>query len=148
MCKVFLAVLIGGTILATGAMAEDYMVVPKASQKFKAGPGNFYSQDLLLNHKNAQANITMRDKSGQAEVHAAWEDHIFILDGECTLMLGGTVENPKSTGPGETRGDNAKGGKGFLVHAGDYIYVPINTPHQMILAAGKSVKYAVVKNHP
>jgi len=34
------------------------------------------------------------------------------------------------------------------VHAGDYIYVPVNTPHQMILAAGKSVKYAVVKNHP
>jgi len=114
-------------------------VVPKASQKFKAGPGNFYSQDLLLNHKNAQANITMRDRSGQAEVHADWEDHIFILEGECTLMLGGTVENPKSTGPGETRGDNARGGKSFAVHAGDYIYVPVNTPHQMILAAGKSV---------
>ncbi|MBA2590244.1 MAG: hypothetical protein H0U98_16650 [Alphaproteobacteria bacterium] len=148
MRALFTTLLIGGAILATGVMAEDYMVVPKASQKFKAGPGNFYSQDLLLNHKNAQANITLRDKSGQAEVHAAWEDHIFILDGECILMLGGTVENPKSTGPGETRGDNAKGGKAFMVHAGDYIYVPVNTPHQMILAAGKSVKYAVVKNHP
>ena len=91
MRKIFTAFLIGGTILATGAMAEDYMVVPKASQKFKAGPGNFYSQDLLLNHKNAQANITMRDRSGQAEVHAAWEDHIFILEGECTMMLGGTI---------------------------------------------------------
>ena len=148
MRAIFTALLIGGTLLATGAMAEDYMVVPKSSQTLKAGAGNMYSQDLLLNHKNAQANITMRDKSGQAEVHAAWEDHIFILEGECTLMLGGTVENPKSTGPGETRGDNAKGGKAFPVHAGDYIYVPINTPHQMILAAGKFVKYAEVKNHP
>ncbi len=35
-----------------------------------------------------------------------------------------------------------------MVHAGDYIYVPVNTPHQMILGSGKSVKYAVVKNHP
>ena len=148
MRKIFTAVLIGGTILATGAMAEDYMVVPKASQKLKAGPGNLYSQDRLLSHKNVQVNLTIRDKSGQVEVHADWEDEMFILDGECTLMLGGTVENPKTTGPGETRGDNAKGAKSFLVHAGDYIYVPVNTPHQMILAAGKSVKYAVVKNHP
>ncbi len=148
MRKIFTAVLIGGVILATGAMAEDYMVVPKASQKLQPGPGNLYSQQRLLTHKNAQVNMTVRNKTGQAEVHADWEDHMFILDGECTLMLGGTVENPKTTGPGETRGDNAKGGKSFTVHAGDYIYVPVNTPHQMILAAGKSVKYAVVKNHP
>ena len=148
MRTIFTVVLMAGSMLATAAMADDYMVVPKASQKFKAGPGNFYTQDLLLDHKNAQSNITRREKSGLAEVHAAWEDHIFILEGECTMMLGGTVENAKSTGPGETRGDSAKGAKSFPVHAGDYIYVPVNTPHQMILAAGKSVKYAVVKNHP
>lgn len=148
MRTIFAAVLIGGTILATAAMAEDYMVVPKAEQKFKAGPGNLYSQDLLLSHKNAQANITTRDKSGQVEVHAAWEDHMFILDGKCTMVLGGTAENGKSTGPGETRGESIKGGKSFPLHAGDYVYIPINTPHQMILAAGKSIKYAVVKTHP
>ncbi len=146
---IFIAALIGTTVLATAAMAQDsYMVVPKASQVFKAGPGGFYSQDLLLSHKNAQANITTRDKSGQAEQHAAWEDHIFILDGECTLVLGGTVEKSNTTGPGETRGEGVKGGKSFAVHAGDYIYVPINTPHQMLVAAGKSIKYAVVKTHP
>ena len=149
MRKIFTAALIASTVLATSAMAADsYMVVPKAEQKFKAGPGNLYSQDLLLNHKNAQANITTREKSGQAEVHADWEDHIFILDGECTMVLGGTAENGKSTGPGETRGDSIKGGKSFPLHAGDYVYIPVNTPHQMILAAGKSIKYAVVKNHP
>ena len=146
---IFAGVLIGTTVLATAAMAADsYMVVPKASQKFKAGPGGFYSQDLLLNHKNAQANITTRDKSGQVEQHADWEDHMFILDGEATVVLGGTIEKPATTGPGETRGDSSKGGKSFTVHAGDYVYVPVNTPHQMQIAAGKSIKYAVVKTHP
>jgi quercetin dioxygenase-like cupin family protein len=151
MRKIFMVVLIGGTVLATAAMAQgegSYMVVPKADQKFKPGPGALYSQDLLLSRKNAQANITTRDKSGLAEHHAAWEDHIFILEGEVTLVLGGTVEKPNNTGPGETRGPGIKGGKNFTVHAGDYIYVPINTPHQMLLAAGKAVKYAVVKTHP
>jgi mannose-6-phosphate isomerase-like protein (cupin superfamily) len=148
---IFTGFLIGGIVLATEAMAQGeggYMVVPKASQKFKDGPGGLYSQDLLLNHKNAQANITTRNKSGQVEQHAAWEDHMFILDGEANMVLGGTIENGKTTGPGETRGDASKGGKSFPIHAGDYVYVPINTPHQMQIAAGKSIRYAVVKTHP
>jgi quercetin dioxygenase-like cupin family protein len=149
MRKIFTAILIGGTVLASAAMAQDgYMVMPKASQKMKDGPGGLYSQVLLLDHKNAQANITTRNKSGQVEQHAAWEDHIFVLDGEATFVLGGTIDNGKTTGPGETRGDASKGGKSFSVHAGDYVYIPINTPHQMQIAAGKSIRYAVVKTHP
>ena len=149
MRAIFTAALIGCTVLATAAMAQEtYMVVPKAEQKFKPGPHALYSQVLLLNHKNAQANITTRDKNGQAELHAAWEDHIFILDGEVNLVLGGTVDQPSSTGPGETRGPGIKGGKTFTVHTGDYFYVPVNTPHQMLVTAGKAVKYAVVKTHP
>jgi uncharacterized RmlC-like cupin family protein len=146
---IFTAVLIGTTVLATAAVAADsYMVVPKSEQKFKAGAGNYYSQDLLLNHKNAQSNITTRDKNGQVEQHADWEDHIFVLDGEASMVLGGTIENGKTTGPGETRGDAVKGGKSFVLHPGDYIYIPVNTPHQMMVAAGKTIKYAVVKTHP
>jgi mannose-6-phosphate isomerase-like protein (cupin superfamily) len=147
---IFAAALIGTAMLATAAMAQGdgYIVVPKSAQKFKAGPGNYYSQDLLLNHKNAQTNITIRDRSGQAELHTDWEDHLFILDGEADLILGGTVEKPTGTGPGETRGDSIKNGKSFALHAGDYIYVPINTPHQMVVAPGKTIKYAVVKTHP
>ena len=149
MRKIFTAILIGGTVLASAAMAQDgYMVMPKASQKMKDGPGGLYSQVPLLDHKNAQANITTRNKSGQVEQHAAWEDHIFVLDGEATFVLGGTIDNGKTTGPGETRGDASKGGKSFSVHAGDYVYIPINTPHQMQIAAGKSIRYAVVKTHP
>ena len=149
MRKLFASIIIGTAILATAAMAQDsYIVMPKASQQFKPGPNNLYSQQLLLNHKNAQANVTIREKSGQVEVHAAWEDHIFALDGEATLVLGGTVENGKTTAPGETRGDSIKGGKSFTMHPGDYFYIPINTPHQMIVAAGKHIRYAVVKTHP
>ena len=47
MRTIFAAVLIGGTILATAAMAEDYMVVPKAEQKFKAGVATAREAELL-----------------------------------------------------------------------------------------------------
>ncbi|HYS45051.1 MAG TPA: hypothetical protein VEM35_01355 [Rhizomicrobium sp.] len=151
MRRIFALALIGSAVLTTAAMAQtadSYMVMPKSSQKFKPGPGGLYSQQLLLNHKDAQANITVRDKNGQVEQHATWEDHIFVLDGEANLNLGGTIEKPNTTGPGETRGDSVKGAKTFALHAGDYIYIPVNTPHRMLLAAGKSIRYAVVKTHP
>jgi len=149
MRRIFASVLITGAIFATAAMAaDDYVVMPKSSRVFTPGAGGFARQQSLLNHKNSQASSTIRDKDGQAEVHAGWEDHMFIFAGEASLVLGGTVENGKTTGPGETRGDGIKGGKSFPMHPGDYFYVPINTPHQMQVAAGKTFKYAVVKTHP
>lgn len=150
MRRIFASILIGSAVLATAAMAQSnsYMVMPKSSQKFTPGGGGLLSQQLLLNHKNSQANITIRDKNGQAEQHADWEDHIFILGGEANLVLGGTVEKGKTTAPGETRGESIKGGKTIALHPEDYIYVPVNTPHQMMVAPGKTIRYAVVKTHP
>ena len=89
-------------------------------------------------------------KAARPNSHAAWEDHIFILDGEATMILGGTIENPrKITGPGETRGSGiSRAARRFAVHAGDYVFVPVNTPHRMVLAPGKTIRYAVVKTHP
>ena len=57
-----------------------------------------------MQHNNATALITQRDKSGEAEQHADWEDHIFIQDGEGNLTLGGTMEKPHSRGQGRNPG--------------------------------------------
>ena len=146
---IFTSVLIASAVFATVAMAaDDYVVMPKSSREFKPGGGGLVMQQSLLNHKNSQASSTIRDKNGQAEVHAAWEDHMFIFAGEASLVLGGTVENGKTTAPGETRGDSIKGGKTIVLHPEDYIFIPVNTPHQMLVAPGKSLRYAVVKTHP
>lgn len=149
MRRIFASILISGALLATSAIAaDDYVVMPKSGREFKPGGGGLVMQQSLLNHKNSQASITIRDKNGQAEVHADWEDHMFILAGEASLILGGTVENPKATGPGETRGDSIKGGKTIVLHPEDYIFIPVNTPHRMMVAPGKTIRYTVVKTHP
>jgi mannose-6-phosphate isomerase-like protein (cupin superfamily) len=92
--------------------------------------------------------ITSRDKSGEAEAHANWADHIFVQEGGATMILGGTIEQPREVGPGETRGSGVSGGKSFAMHPGDYVYVPVNTAHRMILAPGQTIRYAVVKARP
>ena len=147
MKKMLIAIAVSAALTAP-ALAADYQVTPKSEQKLAPGPGNFYNVAPLLNHKNSQANVTVRDRTGQGEVHADWEDHIYVLDGGADLVLGGTVENPKTVSPGETRGDGIKGGKRYSLHPGDYIFVPVNTPHQMIVAPGKSIRYGVVKSRP
>ncbi len=44
-----------------------------------------------------------RDGDGEAEVHDTQVDVIFVKSGEGTLILGGTVVEPRTTGPGEIR---------------------------------------------
>ena len=149
MRSVFASVLIGSAVLATAALAaDDYVIMPKSTREFKSVAGGYASQQALVNRKNSQASVTIRDKNGQVEVHANWEDHMFILAGEAKLVLGGTVEKPNTTGPGETRGESIKGGKTIVLHPEDYIFIPVNTPHQMLVEPGKMVRYTVVKTHP
>jgi mannose-6-phosphate isomerase-like protein (cupin superfamily) len=143
--------------IAAGAMAlmipashaqDAYMFIPKTQQKLVPDKSGFYAQAILSRQKSGQAMITGRDKTGEAEVHADWTDHIFVREGGGTMVLGGTIEKPRTVGPGETRGSAVSGGKSFVMHPGDYIYVPVNTPHRMILTQGQSIRYIVVKARP
>jgi uncharacterized RmlC-like cupin family protein len=150
MRKLLITVLMGAGLMAP-ALAQSngtFQFTPKSEQKLTSQQGGLYQTSILAQHSNATALITVRDKSGEAEEHAGWEDHIFIQEGEGNLTLGGTMEKPHTVGKGETRGASITGGKTIAVHAGDYIFVPVNLPHRMMVAPGKSIRYAVVKTRP
>ena len=141
------------TILASVAHAQptksdEYKFIPSAQQKVVPNKNGFYAQFMLAEPKSGPAMITTRDKSGEAEAHANWVDHIFVQEGGGTMILGGTIGQPREVSPGETRGSGVSGGKSFAMHPGDYVYVPVNTAHRMILAPGQTIRYAVVKARP
>jgi mannose-6-phosphate isomerase-like protein (cupin superfamily) len=110
-------------------------------------PGAFYSQILLSKHDGYQIINTIRDKDGQAEVHADWNDNLFVQEGEATFVTGGTPVDGKTTAPGETRGTSVKGGTSMTMRAGDYFFVPAGTTHQMLVAQGKRIRFIAVKTH-
>jgi mannose-6-phosphate isomerase-like protein (cupin superfamily) len=91
------------------------------------------------------AELVARVKTGGAEMHDDWDDIFVILDGEATEVTGGTVLDPKNTGPGETRGSRVQGGSSTAIHKGDVVQVSAKTPHQMLVPAGKTVTYYVLK---
>ena len=110
-------------------------------------PGAFYSQMLLSKHDGYQIINTIRDKDGQAEIHAEWNDNLFVQEGEATFVTGGAAVDAKTTAPGEQRGTAIKGGSSMTMRTGDYFFVPAGTPHQMKVAPGQRIRFIAFKTH-
>ena len=110
-------------------------------------PGDFYAQALISKGDRHQVINTIRDSSGQAEIHADWNDHIFVQEGQASLQTGGTDVGAVQTAPGEMRGTSIKGGTVMVMKPGDYFFVPAGTPHQMLLAKGQKIKFIAFKTH-
>lgn len=82
--------------------------------------------------------------TSQAEVHDGADDIFIILEGNATLTLGGKLESPDQTQPGEWRAAAITGGREFKLAKGDVIIVPRGTPHRRI-TPGQDVTLMVVK---
>jgi mannose-6-phosphate isomerase-like protein (cupin superfamily) len=99
--------------------------------------------DRVANWGNHSLLAIRRDGDGEAEVHDTQVDVVFVRSGEGTLVLGGTVVEPRTTAPGEIRGKSIKGGVNKKMAAGDVIHIPAKIPHQMLVP--KSLTFEVVK---
>jgi mannose-6-phosphate isomerase-like protein (cupin superfamily) len=89
--------------------------------------------------------IALRHKDGGAEVHENYADFFFLVQGNATLLTGGTIENPKTVSPGEIRGTSVQNGTRTALSQGDVVHIPANTPHQMLVPKGSTLIYFVVK---
>jgi len=78
------------------------------------------------------------------EVHDGSDDVYYVLDGEATLMLGGSLVEPNQTAPGEWRAKSATGGTKVVIKKGDLIVVPRGTPHQRTVT-GKGFSMILIK---
>ncbi len=89
--------------------------------------------------------LSIRNKTGGAELHEHYADIFYVVDGEATLTSGGTIVEPKTTEPGEIRGSAVSGGVQQKLGKGDVVHISPNTPHQLSIPEGKSFTYFVVK---
>ena len=101
--------------------------------------------DSLSTVGNSTFSVSRREGNGEAELHATQADIFVVQTGEATLQVGGTVENPRSTGPNETRGASISGASEKKLSPGDVVVIPAKTPHRVMIAAGKELTYFLVK---
>jgi len=99
--------------------------------------------DRVANWGNHALLAIRREGDGEAEIHETQVDVIFVKSGEGTLILGGTMVEPRATAPGEIRAKSIKGGVSKKMTAGDVIHVPVKIPHQMLVP--RQLTFEVVK---
>ncbi|MBX7081854.1 MAG: heme-binding protein [Nannocystaceae bacterium] len=83
----------------------------------------------LLELQGFKIHASRRDAPGKAEVHSRDVDIFYVLDGEATVVTGGTMLEPERVGPDELRGRGIRGGKSVKLSKGDVMVIPNGTPH-------------------
>lgn len=92
--------------------------------------------------------LANRRGAGEVEVHEK-TNHIFIIvDGEATLVTGGTLIGARQTAPGQTRAANVEGGTSYHLSKGDVITVPAKTPHWFKEVSTQTVAYYAINIEP
>jgi uncharacterized RmlC-like cupin family protein len=99
--------------------------------------------DKLATWDNHAVWVIRREGDGEAEVHDTQVDVIFVTAGEGTLIIGGTMVEPRTTAPGEVRAKSIKGGVSKKMAVGDIFHIPAKVPHQMLVP--KLLTFEVVK---
>ena len=88
--------------------------------------------------------LAMRREAGPVEYHER-TNHVFIMvEGEATLVVGGTMVDAKQTAPGQMRAPSIEGGVTYHLTKGDVITIPAKTPHWFKEVPTKTVAYYAV----
>ena len=111
----------------------------------KVGPDHS-ARETLADYGDHRFRYIYRDADGFPEQHENIVDIVIAQSGECTLLLGGKMINPKaSSGAGESTGTGIEGGERHPVAAGDIVQIPAKIPHSFLVAKGKHFTYVLLK---
>jgi mannose-6-phosphate isomerase-like protein (cupin superfamily) len=88
--------------------------------------------------------LAQRRESGVVEYHDH-TNHVFVMvEGEATLIVGGTMVDPKRTAANQMRAPSLQGGTTYHMSKGDVITIPAKTPHWFKEVPTKTVAYYAV----
>ncbi len=150
-CVVFTAVTF--TSAQSGPVSPTKPVVVRSKQQIadvmkeiKAAEGN--KQVDVVPQAGDQMRVAIfhdeKRENDQHEVHDASDDIYYVLEGEATLMLGGSLVEPNQISTGEWRSKSAAGGREVKIKKGDLAVVPRGTPHQRTVT-GKGFSMILIK---
>jgi mannose-6-phosphate isomerase-like protein (cupin superfamily) len=92
--------------------------------------------------------LAQRRGAGEVEVHAK-TNHVFIIvEGEATLVTGGTMVSPRQTAPDQTRAPSVNGGEAHHLSKGDVITIPAKTPHWFKEVPTQTIAYYAINTEP
>ena len=133
-CRLVLAIVVGYS--AAHAQDGGITVWPKGVPPAATKVADFGDHTMQIGH---------REVNGRVEVHQTKADVIVVQSGTATLVTGGEVVEPVTTGPNEIQGASVKGGVSRALAPGDVVEIPAGVPHQFLIAPGTQITYLIVK---
>jgi mannose-6-phosphate isomerase-like protein (cupin superfamily) len=135
---VLLVSLVAAGIAAAGPPARDVTRIDAAAVRAAFAKGM-----PLLENDAYKVHASRREAPGQAEVHTRDTDVLYVLEGNATLVTGGSVVDGKTVAPDEIRGASIDGGTPRAIAPGDVVVIPNGVPHWFRDVAGP-ILYSVV----
>ncbi len=133
------AVLLAATVVSLGGgvpAAVRYIGHDKVTEVMSNGGPIVSDPGLVV--------LAQRREAGLVEYHDH-TNHVFVLvEGEATLIVGGTMVDAKRTTPGQMRAPSLEGGTTYHLSKGDVITIPAKTPHWFKEVPTKTVAYYAV----
>lgn len=103
-----------------------------AVKQFLSGPGSI-------------VYILRRDKTGETEIHMAFNDIYVVKSGHAKITVGGQVTGNHETAPTEWLGGDITGGTDYSLAEGDVLFIPAGVPHKVRVSPKGSITYVLVK---
>jgi mannose-6-phosphate isomerase-like protein (cupin superfamily) len=111
-------------LFATAAEVEAALAKAKADHK----GDNTNTNEVLVSVGPYPVQLEYRTGTTPPSLHKGQAELIYVMDGGCTLVTGGTLMGQHGTGT-TVSGTSIEGGVPRKVSKGDYILVPPDTPH-------------------
>ena len=117
------------------------------SREFNRGSAKEVLGTTLLTSGDEQTNFELvrRRVSGKPEIHARWDDLMFIRSGTGAVITGDSLVGSTYRAPGERAGGQFRKTYEIALHAGDVIRIPAAVPHQVIVSANQPLEYLLIK---
>ena len=110
-----------------------------------AHPVKGIAGNQFLNGPGSIVYILRRDKTGEAEVHMAFNDIYVVESGHAKITVGGKVTGNRETIPTEWLGGDISGGTDYSLATGDVLFIPAGVPHKVLVSPEASITYVLVK---
>jgi mannose-6-phosphate isomerase-like protein (cupin superfamily) len=107
--------------------AEVQRAMAKAKADHKGDDTN--TVEVLATVGPYPVQLEYRTGATAPSVHKVQAELIYVVDGGCTMIMGGTLVNPKAGTGTNLSGTAITGGAPRKLAKGDYILVPPGTPH-------------------
>lgn len=113
--------------------AEVERLTAKAKAEHKGDDTN--TIEVLAKVGTYPLQLEYRTGATAPSVHTGQAEFIYVTDGGCTFVMGGTLVNPKQNGA-NLAGTGVTGGTTYKLAKGDTILVPAGTPHWVTSVQG------------